>query len=778
LTPLLRRRAIIIPGRMLSFRPSAPLCAPSRLRHLCWLIALSLSSVSLAADPDCPGSTRATPAREQGNNRKAQAAAPKRPPPGRAGGKIDVTSDEATLATNGDATLQGNVRVRQGDREIRAEDVEYDGDNNAFKVRGKVHFEDPLVNVTGNDGNYSPTAGADFKAAEFQMKEPQARGEAKSLNLTPQGILRLEGVRFTTCPLNDQSWELMANSLRLDTGQQVGSGRGARVDFKGVPILYMPWLTFPLGDQRKSGFLFPSGGHTTRSGFQVAVPYYFNLAPNFDYTFEPVFYSRRGLDFSGDTRYMSPRNRTDLVYHILPSDDLVQDDRSYVNLKHTTELPADFRFRIDAANASDNQYFEDFAQGPEGTSVAFVERLAQLTYRDEHWRFAAEAQQFQTITQTLLDVQQPYARVPRIIAAADFGLGPDGVFRYGLDSEVVNFQRDTGVTGWRVDATPVIGFDFEGAGYFMRPEVAWRYTSYQLDDTLVGQDDSPSRSLSIASLDTGLLFERPSGSRGQRTLTLEPRALYLHVPFRNQDALPMFDTGLPDLSLVQLFRTNRYVGADRVSDANQISVGVTSRLLDTATGTQFLAATLGQTLYFDTPRVTIPGEIPRTGDTSDFIAQLTLTAYKDWNIDLGTQWNPDSNQTQRSTVNLQYRPEDDQVVNLGYRFQRGRIEQSDVSTAFPLTQKWNAFARYVYSMRDDKALERFLGFEYRSCCWRARVLGRRFVSNRTGEQDTGVYLQLELNGLASVGSAADSFLETAIRGYSPLENQLFDRQGK
>jgi LPS-assembly protein len=252
----------------------------------------------------------------------------------------------------------------------------------------------------------------------------------------------------------------------------------------------------------------------------------------------------------------------------------------------------------------------------------------------------------------------------------------------------------------------------------------------------------------------------------------------LHVPYRNQDALPMFDTGLPDLSLVQLFRTNRYVGADRVSDANQVAVGVTSRLLDTASGTQFLSATLGQIVYFTSPRVFIPGEAVRDRDTSDFIAQLTLTAYKDWNIDLGTQWNPDSNQTQRSTVNLQYRPADDQVVNLGYRFQRGRIEQSDLSAALPLTQKWNVFTRFVYSMRDDKALERFAGFEYRSCCWGARVLGRRFVSNRTGEQDTGIYLQLELSGLASVGSAADSFLETAIRGYSPLENQLFDRQGK
>jgi len=759
---------------MLSFHLTAPLCAPSRLRHLCWLIALSLSGVSLAADLDC------TPELACGCEAPSTSRAPllpKRPPAGREGGKIDLSSDAATLGTNGDATLQGNVRVRQGDREIRAEDVEYDGDANAFKVNGKVEYEDPLLEVTGNDGSYSPTAGADFKAAQFEMKESTARGEAKSLNLTPQGILHLNGVRFTTCPRNDQSWQLKARELTLNTSEQVGTGRGTRVDFKGVPILYMPWASFPLGDQRKSGFLFPSGGHTTRSGFQVAVPYYFNIAPNADFTFEPVMYSKRGLDFSGDTRFMSERNKSDLLYHILPGDDLAMRDRHYVALKNTTELPAAFRFSINAANASDQQYFEDFSNGPEGTSVAFVERLAQLSYRDEHWRFAAEAQQFQTITRDILDPQRPYARVPRILASADYGLGQTGVITYGFDSETVNFQRDASITGWRADVTPKIGLNFEGAGYFLKPEVQYRYTTYALDNTVPGQVDSPSRSLPIQILDAGLLFERPTGSHGQRTLTLEPRALYLHVPYRNQDQLPIFDTGLPDLSLVQLFSTNRYVGADRVSDANQVSMGVTSRLLNSTNGTQFLTATLGQTLYFRDPRILLPGETPRD-NYSDFIAQVTLTAYKDWNIDLGTQWNPDSDQTQRSTVNLQYRPADDQVVNAGYRFQQGRIEQTDVSAAWPVTQKWNAFARYTYSMRDDKALERFVGFEYKSCCYHVRVLGRRFVSNRTGEQDTGIYFQLELTGLASVGSAADSFLETAIRGYSPPQNQLFDRQGK
>jgi LPS-assembly protein len=262
-----------------------------------------------------------------------------------------------------------------------------------------------------------------------------------------------------------------------------------------------------------------------------------------------------------------------------------------------------------------------------------------------------------------------------------------------------------------------------------------------------------------------MIFERDSGSRAQRRLTLEPRLLYLNVPFRRQDDLPLFDTGLPDLNLVELFRTNRYVGADRVSDANQVSAGVTSRLFDAKSGAQFLSATLGQIYYITTPRVHLPDEPVRNRSNSDFVAQLAVTAYKNWNADFGLQWNPAESRSERAQVNLQFRPAGEQVINVGYRFQRDSFEQTEFSTAWPIGRQWNAFARYVYSIQDHKALEQLGGFEFRSCCWSMRLLGRKFVSSRTGVQDTGIYLQLELTGLASVGSAADAFLAGAIRGY-------------
>jgi LPS-assembly protein len=281
-------------------------------------------------------------------------------------------------------------------------------------------------------------------------------------------------------------------------------------------------------------------------------------------------------------------------------------------------------------------------------------------------------------------------------------------------------------------------------------------------------DQSLSRSLPILSLDSGLVLERNAGSNQQRVQTLEPRVLYLYVPYRNQDAIPIFDTDTPDLNMVELFRTNRYVGADRVGDANQVSVGVTSRLLDAADGRQYLRATLGQAFYFEDPKVTLPGEAPDDRSTSDLVAELELDAFKNWNARLAYQWDPSASQTERTEVGVQYRPASDSVLNAAYRYRRDLLEQFDVSGAWPIAQDWHLFARWVYSLAEDKTLDQFVGFEYSSCCWSLRVITRRFVSSRTGDSDTSLGLQLELKGLSSVGVDNEAFLRDAIRGYSAL----------
>ena len=745
------------------------------------------------------------------------------------GGEISVDADHSDYDKQNDtAIFTGHVVVRQGEREIKADKIQIQNKKN-LKGQGGVDYTDPIVHITGSGGNYSATSGADFKDAQFQMLQRSARGAAQTMNLTPEGILNLKDVTFTTCPPNDESWKLKANDITLDTRTKVGEARDAKINFMGVPILYLPYVSFPLGDERKSGFLFPTVGSSSRGGVMLSVPYYWNIAPNMDFTAEPIAYSRRGVDLGGDFRYLEPHSHGELSWNYLPYDPVFGDSRSNVRLRNSADLADNLRFIIDAENVSDPQYFQDFSQGPEGTSTAFVERRATLSYRDEHWRIDGEAQQYETIDNTLIEANRPYARVPSLTASADYGWGPGSLLRYGFDSEVVNFDRDvssincaasaiitsTGVivspcvTGWRMDVMPTVSLNLGAPGYFLRPALAYRVTQYELDNTLPGEDRSLSRVLPIASVDTGLQFERELGAAANRKLTLEPRMLYLYAPYRNQNNLPVFDTALPDRVPVELFRTNRYVGADRVSDADQVAMGVTSRLLDGHDGRQFLAVTLGQIYYFETPRVVLPYEVPQTGTRSDFVAQLAISAFRDWNSNLGLQWNPQTSQIERTDLNIQYKPAPDKVLNLAYRFERGTIhpasqcniidatgtanlaltaaqysqagicgfEQVELSGAWPIAGHWNAFAREVYSLQDKQALESFAGFEYGSCCWRVRFGARRYISRRpltaqsteAGPQDTAAWLQLELTGLASVGSASDTFLIDEIRGYTPSE---------
>jgi LPS-assembly protein len=681
---------------------------------------------------------------------------------------IDITSDEAVLGVGGDAELKGNVHVLQGERDLHASHAHYDPKRSAFELQGGVEYSDALVHVTGVGGNYAQNEGADFTAAEFELRQRSARGAADVMHLTPDGKIRLEHVRFTTCPKEDPAWQLRANAITLDTHSRIGTARDAKINFKGVPILYLPWVSFPLSNDRKSGFLFPTLGNSTTSGLQLAVPYYWNIAPNVDATLEPMEYQKRGIDFGGELRYLTGNQHGDFAFNFLPNDTLANENRSHVKLQHVAELPDDFRLTINAENVSDPQYFEDFSQGAAATSTAFLERTARVSYRDENWRISGELQQFQTIDESLAPIDRPYAHVPRIVADGNFAYGSAEQLRYGFDSELVDFTRSVGVKGWRFDLLPAASLDFSAPGFFVRPGIAWRFTQYELTDTEPGQERAPSRALPTAKFDTGLLFEREAGATGSRLLTLEPRILYVYTPYRQQEQLPLFDTALPDLNLVELFRTNRYVGADRVGDADQVSVGATSRLLDAKDGTQFLAATLGQIYYFKAPRVVLPNELPETG-SSNMVAQLALTAYKHWSANLDLEWNPRSFQGERTEVSVQYHPAPEEVLNFTYRLQRDRLKQLETSGTWPIGRQWNLYGRIVYSLLDNRALDRFAGFEYGACCWRLRLVGRRFLSTRTGQQDTGVFVQLELAGLASVGSAADALLTEAIPGYKPSQ---------
>jgi LPS-assembly protein len=703
-------------------------------------------------------------------------ATPAQPPPGTQHSKpgeapVQVRSNRSEVTREGDAKLSGGVTILQGEREVSADAATYDASERRFTVQGDVEYRSPDLRLKGGSGSWNALGTGQFTGAEFELPQRPARGSAESLEMDDAGKLRLSEVRFTTCPAGNADWELRASEIEIDQKTQQGKGRNVRVDLKGVPILYTPVISFPVGDARKSGFLFPSFGNSDKSGFELGVPYYLNLAPNYDLTLTPFLLSRRGLGLGVDYRYLTERSRGKFATDYLPGDDLANDDRRLSTLWHETDFSERLRLAADLADASDSRYFEDFGLGPDGTSITFLDRQVHLAWLGDGWRLDSRVQDYQVIDTTVDALERPYSRLPQV---AFTGLWPmPAGFEASFDAETVWFDRDAGVTGLRADAMPRVAWGLRGPGYHLEPSAAWRVTGYGLSDTAPGADDSPDRSAPVLSLDSGLVFERESGERNQFVHTLEPRLRYTWIPFRDQDDLPVFDTALPDLNLVQLFRANRYVGADRLGDANELAAGLTTRLVRAESGQQYLAATVGQRFYFESPRVVLPGEVAETRSASNLVGEVELTAWRSWSARAAVEWDAEQSNTLRGDAGVQYRPGPDTVVNLGYRYREGTLEQWDAGFAWRLSPSWQLYARQVYSTLEDKSIDRFAGFEYTGCCWRLRLLGRNYVSNRTGESDNSILLQVELNGLSSVGSRSDTFLERGIRGYSPASDSTY-----
>ena len=441
--------------------------------------------------------------------------------------------------------------------------------------------------------------------------------------MRPDGKVDLEQVRYTTCPVGNQDWMLQASSINLDTQNQEGSGRHVQLRFKNVPIFYTPYISFPVGDERKTGLLFPNFGHSSSNGYQLEVPYYFNLAPNYDLTLTPGFMSARGVQLGEDFRFLTASSHGSVEGNFLPDDKQEHGNRTFFHFTDVTDFERGLRFDADITSVSDVNYFSDFAVGSQQTSVTFLERRAEVKYYDDYWRIRGELQNFQTIDSLLYDFDRPYSSVPRIEAE---GLYPLGATRleFVLNTEAAYFLRkditDTGIyqtatgeylptpNGARVDLSPELRWSIREAGYFFEPSAGFHFTQYDLQNAGPGLPGTPTRSLPYGRLDAGLVFEREVGSSGQRTQTLEPRIVYSYAPYRNQNELPIFDTAVPDLNLTELFRSNRYVGDDRISDADQVAIGVTSRLFDSVSGAQYLSASIGQIRYLSIPRVTIPDD--------------------------------------------------------------------------------------------------------------------------------------------------------------------------
>ncbi|HEX4896700.1 MAG TPA: LPS assembly protein LptD [Solimonas sp.] len=664
--------------------------------------------------------------------------------------RVFLSADEVSLEKDGLSNLLGSVRLRQGDKEFSAEALDYDSAAGEVRVEADSLFRNKELVIRSKGARFrlSGESGS-FSGTQFTLPQRSARGSADDITLGREGTADLAQVRYTTCAPGSDAWYLEAGSISLDHESGLGTARNARLRFFGVPFLYAPWFQFPIDDRRRSGLLFPTIGESDKTGWDLRVPLYLNLAPNYDLMLTPRYMSDRGIQLATTGRYLLPRAEGKLGYEYLPDDRRSEGRRDYAWLTHqglvNRRLAVDLRY----AEVSDPRYFEDLGGNVDLSSTTHLERSARFTYQaPAAYTITALLQDYQTITSTLTAVDDPYRRLPQLRVDA---LTRNSLWdtRLGVSGEYVNFVRSNSVQGQRIDVHPYLRLDKDRVSWFARSQLDFRYTAYELTDTPPGQQPQVDRGLPLFSAEYGLRFERLSP--GGKPQTLEPRLFYLYVPYERQDDLPVFDGGEPDFDFTQLFARNRFSGEDRISDANHITAALTGRQLDASTGEVKVAASLGQLFRFEAPRVTLPGEPAPDSGATDFIGNVDYYLSSRWGARLATQWSPENSEFNRSSVVLRYR-DGPQRFEFAYRYRRELLEQADVIVQTPLFGGFSLAGRWRYSLPDEKTLDAHAGLQYDTCCWTARTAYRRYIASSDGEINTGVYLQLELKGLARLGS--------------------------
>lgn len=695
---------------------------------------------------------------------------------------LQVDADRADVAQEGISTFEGNVNLRRADQRMRANRVEYNRDSESVLASGDVVMVDNTLELSGAELRMDLVKDTgEVNDAEYRLYDHHARGtSAQVARDNVANITTLTNTTYTTCNPGNEDWQLRADKITLNHNEGFGTAEDVSVRFLGVPFFYSPWMTFPIDDRRKSGFLVPSFGNSDASGTELVVPYYWNIAPDRDATLAPRLLSSRGLQLNGEFRYLTEHNNGQVGIEYLPSDNKYDnEDRVLLSYQHKGNFAPRWSTDVNFNYASDREYFEDLGTDLSISSITHLERRLDVRYQGDYFTARGRLHDYQVIDRTAPD---QYARLPQILLNAyvpDSALGLD----YGLKGEIVHFDRDNTVTGTRVDIEPEIRLPLANSWAFLTPKLGYRYTYYNLDNNQVGSDDSPDRGLPIVSLDSGLYFDREFNLSGHDLLqTLEPRAYYLYIPKRNQDQLitdplgndVVFDTSEYDFSFAQLFRENRFTGADRVNDADQLTLALTTRVVDPNTGNEHFKASIGEIIYFQDREVVLPGQSALDNDNSDFVAEVNARFTNDWSGRAGIQWDTEEHRTDKSAVNVRYQPDEKRVINLAYRRLRGTAgyagtEQTDLSFSWPATRQVNLVGRWNYSLAQSRTLDGFAGFEYESCCYVVRLVGRRYVNSIDPLIDTNennvIMLQLELKGLAGVGDGVKSFLENGILGY-------------
>ena len=690
--------------------------------------------------------------------------------------------------------LSGTVRLQRADQQLQADRIDYNDESTDYDARGNVRYQEAgqLLAASSMRGNTEASRGI-ANDVRYQMLDARGNGTAGQGQMLDAQHTRYSQATYSTCDVGHHLWEFRAKSITINKETGVGVARNATMRLGNVPFLYLPYFSFPVDDRRKSGFLYPTIGHTSRSGYEISTPYYLNLAPNYDATLDPRYYSARGAMLAGEFRYLTPGSRGQLNVEYVPDDhgesdglaDTKGDSRYLVKFADRTQLWKGWQFVGSYNHASDSSYLYDYGDALSHSAVYTLGSNAAIVGSGKWWNAAFGGTIYQNVNPFVTDRGLPYRQLPYAKFSMDVPLSR--WLEFGMDTSAVAFRKAGFVEGQREDLYPYLAADFGTSAWFVRPRLAYRYTAYQLGSDyqdygyrgLLGNGaitpfdrKSPSRSLPIVSLDSGLVFDRSTTLFGNGyTQTLEPRLYYLYVPYRNQNNLPLFDTNVMSFDYWQLFSTNQFSGADRQMDANNLTAALTTRLLDD-NGVERVSASIGQIHYFSPQKV-----LGTDWVRSAYVAQLDVQLSDRWRLNSAYQWSPNTRLTDMAAVQLQRRLRTDGIFNFSYRYRRGLLEQYSASVVYPVSERWRLVGAWTYSVKDRESVDALAGVEYDSCCVSLRLVGRSYVNQgyygfgpapaggNINHRDNAVMFEVVFKGLGSTGGQIDPLLRRDILGY-------------